>query len=113
MKIHSSSLTFSPIGFNRQQVDKNSRAQDNNANKKLSVAKEALDKKSNKPVLPAYSSAEIKQTLNNAGLSLNGVKQENIIHTRTLRALTAYHQEIDTPLQDQRANLIQGIDIYA
>ncbi|MGZ8162856.1 MAG: hypothetical protein ACXWTK_04590 [Methylobacter sp.] len=113
MKIHSSSLTFSPIDFNRQQLDKRNKAQNHDANDELLVSKETLDKKSNKPVLPAYSPAEIKQTFNNTVLSFNGVKQENIINTKTLRALTAYHQEINEPLQDQRSSLIQGIDIYA
>ncbi|MDD5578966.1 MAG: hypothetical protein PHY16_06760 [Methylobacter sp.] len=116
MKIHNSSLTFLPIGFNRQQVDKNSTTPNSNADKDLAVVKEALNKKSNKPVLAASSSAEARQTLNNAnndGLSFNEVNRENIIHTRTLRALTAYHQELNTPLQDQDTNLIEGIDIYA
>jgi hypothetical protein len=113
MKIHSSSLTFSPIDFNRQQLDKRNKAHNHDTNDELRVSKGTLDKKSNKPVLPTYSPAEIKQTFNNTGLSFNGVKQENIINTKTLKALTAYHQELNKPLQDQRSSLIQGIDIYA
>ncbi|CAA9888796.1 conserved hypothetical protein [Candidatus Methylobacter favarea] len=116
MKIHSSSLAFSPIGFNRQQVDKNNKARNTNADNELSIAKKALDKKkSDKSIVPAYSSAGIRQTLINPGSSLNEAKRDNIniIDTRTLRALTAYHQELNKPLQEQSAKLIQGIDIYA
>ncbi|HEY8034233.1 MAG TPA: hypothetical protein VIF37_01420 [Methylobacter sp.] len=110
MRIHSSSLTFSPINLN-QKVGGNNNAQNNDEhNHKLSVAKDAPNKK--QPSSPE----EIKKTLDNVGLTVDLSGQDNIIkstNTRTLRALSAYTQEFNAPLQDQRAQLITGIDAYA
>ncbi len=110
MRIHSSSLAFSPINFN-QNVGKNNSAQNKDENE-LSVAKDAQNKKFNQPSSPE----EIKKTLDNVGLAIDLSSQDNIIkptNSRTLRALSAYTQEFNAPLQDQRAQLITGIDAYA
>ncbi|MBL6986441.1 MAG: hypothetical protein ISR72_05225 [Methylobacter sp.] len=109
MKIHSSSLS-STISLN-QKVGKNNGVQ-NNDEKKLSVAKDAPDKKVNQPSTPD----EIKKTLDNVGLSADLTSKNNIIQptdSRIQRALSAYNQEFNAPLQDQRAQLITGIDAYA
>ncbi|TAN70790.1 MAG: hypothetical protein EPN17_03900 [Methylobacter sp.] len=106
MKIHSSSLTFSPILPN-QKSGRNDGAQNNEP----SVAKDAQNKKVNQPSSPE----EIKKTLDNKSLGLDLSSQDNIIKptdSRTLRALSAYTQEFNAPLQDQRAQLITGIDAY-
>jgi len=110
MRIHSSSLTFSPINLN-QNVGKNNSAQNKDENE-LSVAKDTQNKKFNQPSSPE----EIKKTLDNVGLAIDLSNQDNIIkptNSRTLRALSAYTQEFNAPLQDQRAQLITGIDAYA
>ncbi|MGR9013726.1 MAG: hypothetical protein ACU83U_08790 [Gammaproteobacteria bacterium] len=109
MKIHSSSLN-SAISLN-QKVGKNNGVQDNDENK-LSVAKDAPEKKVNQPSTPD----EIKKTLDNVSLSADLTSKNNIIQptdSRIQRALSAYNQEFNAPLQDQRAQLITGIDAYA
>ena len=109
MRIHSSSLIFSPISLN-QKVGRNNSAQNNDDNQ-LSVAKDAQNKKFNQP-----SSEEIKKTLGNVSLAIDSSGQDNIIKptdSRTLRALSAYNQAFNAPLQEQRAQLITGIDAYA
>ncbi|MGZ8241495.1 MAG: hypothetical protein ACXWTK_08245 [Methylobacter sp.] len=110
MRIHSSSLTFSPINLN-QKVGRNNSAQVKDENE-LSVAKDAQNKKINQP----SSSEEIKKTRNDISLTIDLSGQDNIIKptdSRTLRALSAYNQAFNAPLQDQRAQLITGIDAYA
>jgi len=110
MRVHNSSLTFSPISLN-QKVGRNQRAQNKDENE-LFVAKDASDKKVNQPSTPE----EIKKTLDNVGLSIDLTSQNNIIkltNSRIQRALSAYNQEFNAPLQDQRAQLITGIDAYA
>lgn len=108
MRIHSSSLTFSPINLN-QKVGRNNNAQ-NKDERELFVGQDAQNK--NQPSSPE----EIKKTLDNVGLAIDLSSQDNIIrpiNSRTLRALSAYTQEFNAPLQDQRAQLITGIDAYA
>ncbi|MDO9268742.1 MAG: hypothetical protein Q7T96_06475 [Methylobacter sp.] len=110
MRVHNSSLTFSPIGLN-QKVGRNNSAQNKDENE-LSVAKDAQNKKFNQPSSPE----EIKKTLDNVSLAIDLSGQDNIIKptdSRTLRALSAYNQAFNAPLQDQRAQLITGIDAYA
>ena len=110
MRIHSSSLTFKPIDPN-QKVGRNNSAQNKDKNG-LSVAKDEQNKKSNQTSSPE----EIKNALNNVSLSIDSSSQDNIIkptNTRTIRALSAYTQEFNAPLQDHRAQLITGIDAYA
>lgn len=106
MKIHSSSLNFSPIGFNRK-ISRNDNAQNKNTNDLL-VEKDAKNKLSN----PISSPEKIEKTLNELDLT----HSNNIIKptdSRTLRALSAYNQEFNAPLQEQRAQLLTGIDAYA
>ncbi len=110
MRIHSSSLTFKPIDLN-QKVGRNNSAQNKDKNG-LSVAQDEQNKKSNQTSSPE----EIKKALNNVNSGIDSSGQDNIIkptNARTLRALSAYTQEFNAPLQDQRAQLITGIDAYA
>ncbi len=105
MKIHSSSLNLSPLGFN-PKVGKNNNAQNKDQNQLL-VEQEAQNKKANKLSSPE----EIEKTINDLDLT----NQNNIIKptdSRTLRALSAYNQEFNAPLQEQRAQLLTGIDAY-
>ncbi|MFI3155663.1 MAG: hypothetical protein QX199_05860 [Methylococcaceae bacterium] len=107
MKIHSSSLTFSPIGLN-QKIGRNDSAQ----NKDPNELSDTQNKKTNKPSSPE----EIKKALDNVSSAIDLSDQDNLIkptNSRTLRALSAYTQEFNAPLQDQRAQLITGIDAYA
>lgn len=103
MRVHNSSLTFSPIGLN-QKPGRNNSAKNNEA----STAQDAP--KINQP----SSTDTIKNALDTTNLAINFT--HNIIKptdSRTLRALSAYNQQVNAPLQDQRAQLISGIDIYA
>ena len=106
MRVHNSSLTFSPLGLN-QKTGRNNSAQNNDP----ALAKDAQHNKVNQPSSPE----EIKNTLDNNNLSID-FTNNNIIKptdSRTLRSLSAYNREFNDPLQDQRTQLITGIDIYA
>ena len=116
MVIHSSSLTFSRVGFNRSEVGKNESAQKENENNELSLSKVSYARKFNKALTPLYSPDEIKQRLDDADLNLTLASPEHSYKptdARTLIALNAYSKAINQPLQDQRAELIAGIDTYA
>lgn len=107
MKIHSSSLTFSPTGLS-QKVARNDSAQ----NKAPNELSDSQNKPANKPSSPE----EIKKALDNVSSVTDLSSQDNLIkptNARTLRALSAYTQEFNAPQQDQRAQLITGIDAYA
>ncbi len=106
MRIHSSSLIFSPANLN-QRTDRNTNGQNND----LTNAKETNNKVINQPSSPE----EIKQKLENTGLEVDSTNKNIIKPTdsRTLRALSAYSREFNAPLQDQRSQLITGIDVYA
>ncbi|PPK76421.1 hypothetical protein B0F87_10326 [Methylobacter tundripaludum] len=111
MRVHNSSLTFSPIGHN-QKVGRTDSAKNKDENELSAVAKDTQNKKFNQPSSPE----EIKKTLDNVSLAIDLSGQDNIIKptdSRTLRALSAYTQAFNAPLQDQRAQLITGIDAYA
>ncbi len=106
MRVHNSSLTFSPLGLN-PKAGRNNSAQNNDP----ALTKDAQNNKVNQP----SSSEQIKNTLDNNNLSID-FTNNNIIKptdSRTLRALSAYNREFNAPLQDQRTQLITGIDIYA
>ncbi len=103
MKIHNSSLTLTPV-----RPSQTPGRDSNVSNNESSVAKETQNKKVNQPSSPE----EIKK----ASLSIDLTGQDNIIKptdSKTLRALSAYTQQFNAPLQDQRAQLITGIDAYA
>lgn len=107
MRIHSSSLTFSPIGLN-QKVGRHDNAQNNDPN-------ELADTQNKKNATPS-SSEEIKKALDNVNSVIDLSNQDNLIkptNSRILRALSAYTQEFNAPQLDQRAQLITGIDAYA
>ncbi len=79
MRVHNSSLTFSPLGPN-QKTGKNNSAQNNDP----ALAKDAQHNKVNQP----SSTEEIKNTLDNNNLSID-FTNSNIIKptdSRTLRA---------------------------
>jgi len=108
MRIHNSSLTFSPIGLN-PKVGRNNGAQNKNENEQP-IANDAQNKKQ------LSSTEATKKALDNINLTIDSSGQDNIIKptdSRTLRALSAYNQTFNAPMQDQRAQLIIGIDAYA
>lgn len=110
MRIHSSSLNFSPINFS-QKLGKNNSAQ-NKDSSGSSVEKDAQNKKINQP----YSPEEIKKTQDSTGLTIDSSNQNNIIKptdSQTLKALSAYSQTFNVPYTEQRAQLVAGIDVYA
>jgi len=104
MKIHSSSLTFSPARLNQQQTAKSNNVQ-NNERAALPAPKETQSP------LRTYPSDKITQPS-----GADSARQENAYQPtdkRTLNALNAYQQESNQVLQDQRVNLITGVDTYA
>lgn len=110
MRVHSSSLNFSPINFG-QKLGQHDSAQNKN-NDELSIAKDAQNKSTSQPSSPE----EIKKALDSTGLSIDSSGQNNIIRpadTQTLRALSAYSHAFNAPQQEQRAQLVSGIDVYA
>jgi len=104
MKIHSSSLNVSPLGFNPKAGKNNTQNKDQNV---PLVEQTAQNKKTNKLSSPE----EIEKTLN----SLDLTNQDTIIKPtdlHTLRALSAYNEQFNALLQEQRAQLLTGIDAY-
>jgi len=111
MVIHSSSLTFSRVGLNRQIES----AQKKDESNELSVSQESYKRKFNQALAPVYSPGEIKQKLDGAGLDTtitNAEPSYKPTDVRTLKALNTYNNAINQPMRDQRAELIAGIDIY-
>jgi len=109
MKIHSSSLTFSPARINQQQTAKNNNAQQNEKTA-LSAAGETQS------LLRIYPLDKIQKTSETAAANLDSAKQENTYQPtdkRTLTALNAYQQEFNQVLQARHADLITGVDTYA
>lgn len=116
MVIHSSSLTFSRVGFNRPEGDKVENAQKKEESHELSVSKESYNRRFNQALAPVSSPDEIKQKLDHAGLDATITNTESRFKptdVRTLKALNAYNNAINQPLRDQRSDLIAGIDVYA
>jgi hypothetical protein len=111
MVIHSSSLTFSRVGLNRPEVDNNQRAQ---KNYELPVSNESYTTKFIQPPASVLSPDEIKLRLDDADLNMALSPEPFYKPTdaRTLKALNAYTNAINQPLQDRRAELIAGIDLY-
>ena len=116
MLIQSSSLTFSHVGSNRPEGGRVENAPKKNEGNELSVSKASYKRKFNEALAPIYSPEEIKQKLDVAGLDINITNSEpNYIPSdvRILKALNTYNNAINQPLQDQRSELIAGIDFYA
>jgi hypothetical protein len=111
MRIHSSSLTFTPASFNRQQVGRPISAQNKDEkNEPLAVSEAHIDNQ------PNYSSKEISRKTDNRSLPIDLTKKattDSPLNTRASRALSAYSLELNTQLVDHSARAIQGIDTYA
>ncbi len=109
MKIHSSSLTFSPARPNPQQTTNNKNAE-NNTKIDLPASPETLSPwRAN----PADKIAKVSAT---AQSTPDSAKQNQVytpIDKRTLNAINAYQLEINKTLQNQSANSIIGVDTYA
>ncbi len=104
MKIHSSSLTSSRIGFNRQRAIKSDEAQHK---------VETFGRTAKNQAQPS-SPEEISKVLSVADSAQNGFTHiEPPTDIKTLKALNAYTQELNQPLQDRTSQLITGIDTYA
>lgn len=104
MKIHSSSLTFSPARLNQQQASKSNNVQ-NNEKTALSATQEI------QAPLRTYPADKITKTA-----AVDSARQENAYQStdkRTLNALNAYQQESNQTPQNPRAALITGVDTYA
>jgi hypothetical protein len=105
MRIHSSSLTFTPVGYNKHQVNLTS----DDASRKDKAAKVPEDN------LKPSSSSEIEKILATADTSssTNLTIITDQTNPKSNKALNAYLQELNQPLHDQTAQLITGIDLYA
>ena len=115
MLIHSSSLTFSHVDFNRPQGGRVENAPKKNEDNELSVSK-VSNTTFDQALAPIYSPREIKQKLDVAGLDeaiTNHQPSYKPTDVRILKALTTYNNAINQSLQDQRSELIAGIDFYA
>lgn len=104
MRIHSSSLAFTPARLNPQQTPKNNpvNAQQDDKAALASAPQEASPR--------AYPSDKVTQTPNT---SL--VRQENAyqpIDKRTLNALNAYRQEYNQTAQDRNVDAPASLDTY-
>lgn len=110
MRIHSSSLTLTPANFNRPLVGQQNGAQIKNEKKEPLLTTDTHNNN------PAYTSEELSQPLNNTGLTVSVLDNENAApprNTRISKALAAYSQELNKPLIDHQARVVERIDIYA
>lgn len=101
--IHSSSLAYSPVAYNKSQtgtVDSATASAINNGGQ------------DHKPNSRPSSSEQIKAALDSAGLS-NDNNYNLPGNTRTQKALTAYTQTGNQSAHLRVAELISGIDLYA
>jgi hypothetical protein len=88
MEIHSSSLTFLSIGYNRQSIDKNNNVQNKDEADELSVIKNSHNHQFDR----GRSPDKIKKTFKNTGSSLDLINRHNThasTDTRTLKAQNA------------------------
>ncbi|MDO9106044.1 MAG: hypothetical protein Q7U57_13905 [Methylovulum sp.] len=109
MKIHSSSLTFSPARLNQQLISKSNNTQQNEKTE-LPAGKE------NQSLLRAYPANKVLNISEAAGSNFDSANPNNAYiptDKRTLNALNAYHQELNQSLQAQRTPFITGVDTYA
>ncbi len=104
MKIHSSSLTFTPSGNNSRskQLPPSAEKENKTAAVSLSLPSEAarVDKKMDAPTLDL--------------ITKNIEPQIKVLsNPRTAYAVNAYIQENSQTLKNQRSELISGIDLFA
>lgn len=109
MEIHSSSLTFTPIGHNVKNRNDEAQQLANNSKVKDNVQIQ--------PVLslpsPKTSKVDFKTTdLQQVSAELEKQKKSTT-NSQNSRALNAYIQENIQPLKNQRTELISGIDLFA
>lgn len=104
MKIHSSSLNFSAIAANRYQMGKQDGKPDKPASPSQSNSKQST------PWSADALKKAVADTEQNKENSLAVIKVATDL--KTLKALNAYIQELNQPLQNQ-SSLAAGIDTYA
>jgi hypothetical protein len=111
MEIHSSSLRSLPTKLGGSQADKSTGVRDN-------VAREDTKAPTKRQIVDASQTpVEIEQALGRAGLlyknepSINDVLNKPM-PTRIQQALNAYDGQRSQSIQNQRAELIIGIDFY-
>ncbi|WP_431066423.1 hypothetical protein [Methylotuvimicrobium sp.] len=111
MEIHVTSLNTSALKLNPQNAGQQDTVQNQPENKRANS-----DKPLQHSATATQKPEEVEQLLVNAGLSdiglLNADKTENPINTRLLNAVNAYTTTLNQPMQDQRAQLVAGIDFY-
>lgn len=102
--IHSSSLAFYPAGYIKPEQD--------SLNTKQARPVAFDEQKQKQENLPASTPEQIKAAIANVGLKKEeGFSQES--NTRINRALQAYNQTRDQPIQTQLENIISSVDYYA
>lgn len=111
MEIHVSSLNYSTLKLNPQTAGQPGVVQNKPDNKHANY-----DKPLQNSVTATQTPEQVEQLLADAGLSdiamLNADRTENPINTRLLNAVNAYTTTLNQPMQDQRAQLVAGIDFY-
>jgi hypothetical protein len=107
--IHSSSLAFYPVGYNKPQT----RSADNTRIEEIAPGTNATGKERQNSSSPKTSSiTQIEAALtDNALTTINYSNQPT--HIRTLKALTAYTETHNQQAQLRVAEIISGIDLYA
>lgn len=106
MKIHSSSLTFTPIGFNHKSRPDSSNNRQDSA---LPNQNTAQEKKVNTPEEIKKTLAALNQDTNTPSTDTSNLKYD----VKALRALSTYSHVSNSPQLDQRSQLLSGIDTYA
>ncbi len=112
MEIHVSSLNYSaPKLISPHHAGQQDTVQNQPENKRANS-----DNPLPTPKTANQTPEQVEQLLADAGLSdlsmLNADRTENPINTRLSNAVNAYTTTLNQPMQDQRAQLVAGIDFY-
>ncbi len=111
MEIHVTSLNTSALKLNPQIAGQQDTVQNQPENKRANS-----DKPLQNSATATQTPEEVEQLLDDAGLSdiamFNTDRTEDPINTRLLNAVNAYTTTLNQPMQDQRAQLVAGIDFY-
>jgi len=114
MRIHSSSLTLTPAGINRQPAGKQNGGQNKVEKSEALSGSETLNHNQSVPL--TYSIQDLTQNTTRdplPDLITEPSFTDYPINTRTTRALNAYSLELNKLSSDHSTRTIQRIDTYA
>lgn len=117
MKIHSSSLAYSPARLNSQQLTNSANNKQTNPLKAETSVTQNLPPKTNAALDPQKNINTVQKSADSTSPNLNTAGQNpanTATDKRTQNALNAYQQSFtQQPAQAQQNGLATGVDYYA